>query len=257
METEKTSTKHSRCNKILFVVILCSINFFVRFWSEIFTIPNNMKESPIVNASDTSEVLLSDPKRQSASPATDTANFTGAALPPVHWHSSWLGNQWIPPPGYHTFNPQEMLELFPKYSILILGDSTARRTYGTWNAILQQEAATDHVSKKSSKDSVIDKETLNHWSVIDVGKGKTAAGCRRDPALALCNFYRANKDATTNNKNRTNNHTNKTRKKSFDLLKDGSACLTRRSMIDIQDNLAQLWHCHHHHHRSGSIRMLQ
>ena len=91
-----------------------------------------------------------------------------------------------------------MLELFSKFSILIVGDSTKRRTYGTWNAILQQ-AAMDHVSKKSSKDSMIDIETLNHRSVIDVGKGQTTAVCRCDPALALCNFHRANKDATNNN----------------------------------------------------------
>eukprot|EP00977_Amphora_coffeiformis_P021913 scaffold10056_cov164-Amphora_coffeaeformis.AAC.10 len=96
------------------------------------------------------------------------------ALPPVHVNSSWIGNQWIPPPGYRTYGPSDFLVYFSSTmnrqessspsSVLIVGDSTARRTYGTLYALLESAAntnATSHDVQVSSLDAA---------KVIDFGK---------------------------------------------------------------------------------------
>ena len=72
-------------------------------------------------------------------------------LPPVHVNSSWIGNQWFPPPGYRLYNPHEIQDYFSQYSILFVGDSTGRRAYATLYSILN--ATTPSVSAtKSDKD---------------------------------------------------------------------------------------------------------
>lgn len=81
-------------------------------------------------------------------------------LPPVHMNSSWIGNQWIPPPGYNMYSAREIQNYFRSHSILFVGDSTARRTYATMYGILS--AAEQHPT-------VYD---LDDRSVIDAGKGK-------------------------------------------------------------------------------------
>lgn len=66
-------------------------------------------------------------------------------LPPVHVNSSWIGNQWIPPPGYRLHSTREIQSYFQKRSILWVGDSTARRAYGTMYGILNATEAPDDV----------------------------------------------------------------------------------------------------------------
>jgi hypothetical protein len=80
-------------------------------------------------------------------------------LPPISWNSSWLGNQWIPSPEYRLYSPQEIKNYFSDHSVLVVGDSTARRQFATWYAIMNA----------TSLDDVTLKE-MDHASVIDVNK---------------------------------------------------------------------------------------
>ena len=81
-------------------------------------------------------------------------------LPPVHINSTWIGNQWIPPPGYRLYSAREMQSYFQQHSILWIGDSTARRTYGTMYGILNATRDPDD----------IESHHLDHPSVIDMNK---------------------------------------------------------------------------------------
>lgn len=62
-------------------------------------------------------------------------------LPPVHVNSTWVGNMWIPPPGYHLYTPLELKQYFSNESILFFGDSIARRLMTTMYAMLNVSAA--------------------------------------------------------------------------------------------------------------------
>ena len=109
---------------------------------------------------------------------TNTGRFQ--ALPPVHVNSSWIGNQWIPPRGYHTFSPVDFLDYFASsrttktttakkpLSVLILGDSTGRRTYATLFALL--EAAAAAASSPATSSHNIRVQALDARHVIDFGK---------------------------------------------------------------------------------------
>ena len=81
------------------------------------------------------------------------------SLPPVHINSSWIGNQWIPPLGYRLYQPREMQKYFRHHSILVIGDSTARRTYATLYGILNATRPDD-----------VPVHDIDHPSVIDIGK---------------------------------------------------------------------------------------
>lgn len=95
-------------------------------------------------------------------------------LPPVHINSSWIGNQWIPPPGYNMYSAREIQNYFRGHSILFVGDSTARRTYATMYGILS--AAEQHPTVYDLDDS----------SVIDVGKGKGSKKESCQKGYSLC-----------------------------------------------------------------------
>jgi len=97
------------------------------------------------------------------------------ALPPVHINSSWQGNQWIPPPGYRLYSSLELQQYFSNVSVLMIGDSTARRSYATFYALLQgNDDASVH--------------DLNHPSVIDVNKLQVTEPCN-DTNLYLCRSH--------------------------------------------------------------------
>jgi len=49
---------------------------------------------------------------------------------------TWLGNQWVPPPGIPFFTPKQIKEYYSHRNILVIGDSTSRRLYITLYAIL-------------------------------------------------------------------------------------------------------------------------
>jgi hypothetical protein len=52
---------------------------------------------------------------------------------------SWIGNSWIPPPGWRLFSAKKMLDLYKDKTVLFMGDSMARRLavtlYETLNLI--------------------------------------------------------------------------------------------------------------------------
>jgi hypothetical protein len=96
----------------------------------------------------------------------NTESSTG--LPPVHINSTWIGNQWIPPPGYKLYSTREIQQFFQHRSVLFVGDSTARRQYGTFYGILNATSNPDDVSIQE-----IDGER-----VVDVNQ---AGGTVREP----------------------------------------------------------------------------
>lgn len=116
-------------------------------------------------------------------------------LPPVHVNSSWIGNQWMPPQGYRLYNTREIQNFFRNHSVLIVGDSTARRTYGTFYGILNATTHPDDVSIQE----------LNDPNVIDVNKRRIQETCDKEGFLLCRNMPH---DAT----------------RQFDLLDDG-VCL--------------------------------
>lgn len=95
------------------------------------------------------------------------------ARPPLHYNSSWIGKQWIPPMEYHTYSPTELRRLFANHSILIVGDSTARRAYATLYALLNNSA------------TVLETDQLNHASIIDMNKRRIVEKCHK-PGYKLC-----------------------------------------------------------------------
>ena len=59
--------------------------------------------------------------------------------PQVHVNSTWIGNRWFPSlEHYRVYGPDEMKEVFSKYNILWIGDTTARQDYATLYAILNR-----------------------------------------------------------------------------------------------------------------------
>jgi hypothetical protein len=108
---------------------------------------------------------------------TNDSNISSfsSALPPIHLNSSWIGNHWIPPQGYKTYSPNEVRNYFSKHSVLFVGDSTARRTFATWYALMN--ATTDHDVTINELDSV---------KVIDVNKKVKSEPCHKDDAYYLC-----------------------------------------------------------------------
>lgn len=59
--------------------------------------------------------------------------------PQVHVGSSWIGNRWFPSlEHYRIYGPDELKEVFSKYNILWIGDTTARQDYTTLYAILNR-----------------------------------------------------------------------------------------------------------------------
>ena len=85
-------------------------------------------------------------------------------LPPIHVNSSWIGNQWMPPPGYRLYTTREIQHYFynEQHSILIVGDSTARRFYGTLYGIFNA----------TSNPYNVHVHEINSPNVIDVNKGR-------------------------------------------------------------------------------------
>jgi hypothetical protein len=56
---------------------------------------------------------------------------------------SWIGNNFVPPPGVPIFTPSQMKDYFQNRNVLFLGDSTNRRIYGTLKAILDADDPND------------------------------------------------------------------------------------------------------------------
>lgn len=125
-------------------------------WMSIFAVTRQAQEAS------TSSTLLGVTTAHSDD-ATTTATTTAKIppLPPVHINSSWIGNQWFPPPGYRLYNAAELQEFFRHHSVLFVGDSTARRSYGTLYGILNASSSDD-----------VSLDAVNHPFNIDMGRRK-------------------------------------------------------------------------------------
>lgn len=105
---------------------------------------------------------------------TISVSSKNQALSPVHLNSSWIGNQWIPSSEYRLYEAHEFHEFFSSHSVLVVGDSTARRTFGTLFALINSTTLNN-----------IAVEELDSPSVIDVNKKKKVEFCKKEN-LTLC-----------------------------------------------------------------------
>jgi hypothetical protein len=97
-------------------------------------------------------------------------------LPPIHLNSSWVGNLWIPPPGYHLYSPSSLGQLLSNESFLFFGDSIARRTMTTLYAMLNATTNND-----------ISVSDLTDSRIVDVNRqGKGYTEYCAQPGLSLC-----------------------------------------------------------------------
>lgn len=79
---------------------------------------------------------------------------------------TWIGNNWIPPKGVPIFSAREIKAYFRNRNVLVIGDSTSRRFYGTLFSILNATDVDDilvndinaetmlNENKKGSKTSI-------------------------------------------------------------------------------------------------------
>jgi len=79
---------------------------------------------------------------------------------------TWIGNNWIPPKGVPTFSTRDIKAYFQNKNVLVIGDSTSRRFYGTLFSILNATDVDDilvndinaetmlNENKKGSKTSI-------------------------------------------------------------------------------------------------------
>jgi hypothetical protein len=83
---------------------------------------------------------------------------------------SWIGNNWVPPPGWKYYSASELRNFYRDTSILWIGDSTARRAATTMYGIL---------NATNSSSSHVSVDEINHGSVIDVNKRSMTEPCNR------------------------------------------------------------------------------
>ena len=105
------------------------------------------------------------------------------ALPPIHIGGSWIGNQWIPPPGYKLYSAQEILQYFQHRSVLVVGDSTARRQYATLYGILQSAAAAESATTAATTKAV-PLDAIDHEDVL--GGSANNIKCESNQNLTWC-----------------------------------------------------------------------
>jgi hypothetical protein len=124
-----------------------------------------------------------------------TRNATSSPLnlfdprPPIHWNSSWLGNEWHPDPtsGHKLFSPLEIKEYFSSKPVLIVGDSTARRQFATWYALITASNPYDVTMDELNSVRVIDVNKKEKVEVPEEGYKLT----RKSLAGARCDLYGA------------------------------------------------------------------
>lgn len=79
---------------------------------------------------------------------------------PRNMTGSWIGDSWIPPPGWRYFLPDQLIALYKDVKMIWIGDSIARRTGLTLWSLLT--SSTLHVSTSAlSLPSVIDAAKLD------------------------------------------------------------------------------------------------
>lgn len=82
---------------------------------------------------------------------------------------TWVGNNFIPPPGVPLFSPKQMLSYFQKRNVLFIGDSTGRRAYATMYGIMNASDLSD-----------IDVESIDSPAVIDINKPTPGGTSRKE-----------------------------------------------------------------------------
>jgi hypothetical protein len=83
-------------------------------------------------------LLFAGPKFRSLVPLPrplDAGGVAAAVATPTM--GTWIGNTWIPPPGWRMFTVAELQDMYKNKSILWIGDSTARRSSLTMYAVLR------------------------------------------------------------------------------------------------------------------------
>ena len=99
-------------------------------------------------------------------------------LPPVHYNSTWLGDTWIPSSdGYKLYSAPELAEYYNDHSVLVVGDSTARRFYATLYEILKLGSSSSSSSSSTSEKSQghhhihdIRTDEIDSLSILNINK---------------------------------------------------------------------------------------
>ena len=78
---------------------------------------------------------------------------------------TWIGNHYIPPEGIPLYTLRQMRDYFAKKSVLVLGDSTGRRAYGTLYAMLDKTQNPTHRYQETFQENELERS-----NVIDVGR---------------------------------------------------------------------------------------
>jgi hypothetical protein len=87
---------------------------------------------------------------------------------------SWTGDTWIPPREWRYYSALELKEFYQGKSVMWVGDSLARRTYGTMYGILN---ATDSSSLNTTSPSSmhVSVEEIDSTRILDASKENTDA----------------------------------------------------------------------------------
>jgi hypothetical protein len=144
-------------------------------------------------------------------PIITTKTTTTTTTPPLNINKTeytWIGSQWIPPPGIPRYTPHEMRAFFARHNTLFIGDSTLRRAYATLFALVNTSNLNDIPTRSIDRPSIIDvnKYTYNTTrevchSYMDFDTRNTARSRQWSNDTFLCRHVR---DPTTPSRNDNN-----------------------------------------------------
>jgi hypothetical protein len=128
-----------------------------------------------------------------------------------------MGNQWVPPPGYMTYSATEIQNYFHQQSILVVGDSTARRMYSTLYGILN--------ATENPNDIIVD--DIDSSAILNINKKQEQGFCHNKEGYQVCRKMHMNSSNQTS-----------TNQRNYDLFY--SECLV--NLADIAKNeSSRLW----------------
>mmetsp|Transcript_12655 Transcript_12655/g.19031 ORF Transcript_12655/g.19031 Transcript_12655/m.19031 type:complete len:413 (-) Transcript_12655:441-1679(-) len=107
---------------------------------------------------------------------------------------SWIGNYWIPPPGYKLYSARQMLHIvqalpnIDNRGILFIGDSTSRRTYGALWGILKEAAKEEESSSNADSVHYIPPQHFDSVEIVGTKIDRTLCEARSssDERLSIC-----------------------------------------------------------------------
>jgi hypothetical protein len=154
MATEKSVSRTTRSS--LFVLITIAV------FSGVLVSQSSIRSDPLDLVKETKT------KRTVQQSVSTREAFPCDELTREEQRGSWIGNNWVPPPGWRFYSASELRNFYRDTSILWVGDSTARRAATTMYGILN--GLSNHVSV----------DAIDHPSVINVNKkSKTEELCDR------------------------------------------------------------------------------